>query len=581
MKFTEKQRARLKALLAKGDGITDKEAKELRTLQIAAKGAGVDPETGEDKPAAGDDAGDAGDDAGDAGDAGGDDDAKGLSEADARKLVADSVTKSFTDLGLDADTVKSLKTRLDGANSLSPDAIQAAIKEVLGGDGVDLKALQESVKKSLGNEVLTKDGVKKILEDWGKEQRTGSKMLFPADAAFPVEHRKGNMSVGQKQLLNVLMMHVSEEALASSNGGQGVARPKNINDGITAEQLRNAERIGEARAKAVRQEVVYGQKAITTSGAGSGLELINTDLSSDIQARMYMESLVAAQFVSSEIQMPSNPFQLPLTTTRPTFYKGSETVAATESNPGTSNIVLTAQKLIGYCQYSYEADEDAVVAVLPWIQEQLGKGAADGLEDALINGDTTATHMDSDTHAISGAAAKLFKGLRYYAKSVTALKVSFATGGITAANVGALRKAMGKYGMKPSDLMLICGTSGYNDLALLSETLTAEKVGGAARILTGNAPQLFGIPIIPSSKCREDLNASGVYDGTTTTKGSILLVNKTAWFVGVKRGFTLEVDVNKVSQVNQVIASFRRAFMPRETPSATEQTVVMAYNYNA
>jgi hypothetical protein len=217
----------------------------------------------------------------------------------------------------------------------------------------------------------------------------------------------------------------------------------------------------------------------------------------------------------------------------------------------------------------------------------MGLSAAEALEEALVNGDTTGTHMDSDTHAVGATAAqKLFKGLRKMALIAAAADsnssaVSFATGGISAANISALRKAMGKWGIRPQELMLLCGPKGYNDIVQLDETLTQDKVGGAARILTGIAPQIYGIPVIVSSAVRENLNATGVYDGSTTTKGSILMVHKPSFLLGVRRGFTVETDVDKAQQLNSVIASFRRDFQPKETVSKAVPMVALGYNYDA
>ncbi len=99
--------------------------------------------------------------------------------------------------------------------------------------------------------------------------------------------------------------------------------------------------------------------------------------------------------------------------------------------------------------------------------------------------------------------------------------------------------------------------------------------------MTGTADSIFGIRIVTSSQIREDLNASGVYDGTTVTKGSLLLVHKPSWLVGSRRGFTVEVETFKKRQINSVIASFRRAFTPKETPSVALPSVVLGYNYNS
>ena len=198
----------------------------------------------------------------------------------------------------------------------------------------------------------------------------------------------------------------------------------------------------------------------------------------------------------------------------------------------------------------------------------------------MINGDTSGTHQDSDIESVSAHASKAFKGFRKYAIAGS-LNVDLSAGGITAMNIGALRKSMGKYGVRTQDLILVTGVKGYNDIVQLDETLTADKVNGAARILTGNAPSIFGVRVVTSAAVREDLNASGVYQSSDGGLGSIFLIHKPSFLLGTRRGFTVEVHQDKQTQLNYVIASFRRAFMPKETPSSsTIQSVAMGYNYS-
>ena len=87
--------------------------------------------------------------------------------------------------------------------------------------------------------------------------------------------------------------------------------------------------------------------------------------------------------------------------------------------------------------------------------------------------------------------------------------------------------------------------------------------------------------MLVSSQCREDLNASGVYDGSTTTKGSLFLVYMPGFLLGVRGQFGLEVDVDRLTQTNNVIASFRRDMQPVETPSTTVPIVWMGFNFTA
>lgn len=511
-------------------------------------------------------------------------------EKELATLITGAVEKALRGSGIDDVKItsaieKAIKegVQAKGSEAITPDAIEAIVKEHAGGQGIDKEALVNEVKSAIPTDLLRAADLEKILDRFSKSVRTPSKATFPTDNAytrdFPIEHRHGNLTVGQKQLLNTCMQHISDEKKDEMRE-KGIEIPKTQNDGISPAQLKQARERGEYAVKMARQRATYG-KAITTGGSGSGADLIPTDLSGELMQRMYLESQLANELVSQEIDMPTSPFEFPLRTTRTTFYKGSEAPGSdpTESTPGTDLITLNAKKLIGYSEYSYEADEDSIVAVLPMLLDNMAQGAADALEDALINGDTAAT-QDSDASA--GDASTLFNGLRKLAIAGS-LSKDLSTGGVSASNVASMRKMLKRWGVRPADLMIIVGPQGYNDFVSLEETLTFEKVGNqaAARILTGEAGSLYGIRLVVSSQIREDLNASGVYDATTTTKGSFLLVHRPSWLLGVKRQMTVEVDVNKKRQINEVIASFRRDFVPKETPSLTLPSVVLGYNYDA
>jgi hypothetical protein len=338
-----------------------------------------------------------------------------------------------------------------------------------------------------------------------------------------------------------------------------------------------------ASAKSKRFEDGFSTKAITTSGAGAGLELMNVEISSVLMARLYLSSQLAQAFLASEIQMPTNNYTFPLVTTRPTYYAGvGESVQPSGSNPGSAKLQLAAQKLISLVQYSYEADEDSVIAILPMITQQLGVTGADALENAILNGSTN-YGLDSDvTIGLKpNDVTTAFDGIRKLSLN-NSLSVNCSTGGITTANITAVKKKIGKWGINPADLLLVFGPSGYNDALLLPEALTAEKAGsqGVTRFLTGVVPNILGIDVIVSPQVRENVNASGLYDGTTTTKGLFYLIHKPSWIQGVRRGFTIEQWKDPRAQSNYIIASFRRALAPME-PLSTISAAAVGYAYNA
>lgn len=575
-----KDRLRL-ALLAAKSNRSDEETTEYSNLVAAAKAANLDPDIIADEYAP-------------------DVEDGSVSEAELKSLIQQAVKSSLEGANNQVDLDPILKAIQESGKGLSIEDVESIVKTH--SPTFDKDALLAEVKGLLPQTGVTKDELTAAFDEFAKSMRTPSKVVHDtgSKAYFPVEHRSGNLTVAQKQLLNLLVMNTSDEAMAETkrqNGGK--ALPTHMNDGISQDQLEVALRNGENQIKSFRQGLAGGKAVgdpMSTSNTGFGSQLMPMELSSDLQMRMYLESALAAEMLSMEIEMPTQPFEFPLVTTRPSFYLGSEGISWSSqsstpqgSSPGTARVQLDAKKLIGMSEYSYEADEDSIVAILPMIQQQLSSAAADAYEGALLNGDTTATHFDTDINAISGHHAKLFKGFRKYALA-GGLGVNFATTapagtGINATHIIALRKKMLRWGLRPSELAIVVGPQGYNDLVGLDETLSFYKVGSQAqtRILTGEAPSIFGIRIIVSSQMREDLDSTGVNSATpaNNVNGSILMFHRPSWMVGTRRGFTVEVDQSKRRQTNSVIASFRRAFVPKETPSASMPLCVLGYGYAA
>jgi HK97 family phage major capsid protein len=471
-----------------------------------------------------------------------------LTEDAVKNLLNETITSA-----LKSQLPEHLKTQV------TPDAIREIIAQELAKLGEDSKKITPDQIKSIA-EAAAKAGFENIRRDRkGAFDQADASGREGGQIEIPFTLCKGNLPLHMKQLSNVILR-----------------RP--MNEGVDSKDLERGKAMTERfHAKLITQ----GCKALTSTGAGSGDEFVPHDLSAELQRRFYLASELAQIILAREIQMPTDPFSLPLSTTRPTFYlNNTENSAQTASDPGTGKVTLTTARLAAKVLFSYEVDEDSIVAILPWIQEQLGLAAADAYENVLVNGDTAATHQDSDITAANDQA-KAWNGLRKLALAVAALKVDFSTGGLNAANTRALIKALGKYAVDKRNLIWLCGIKGNTDLLGIAEVLTQDKFGPKATIATGQLANLYGIPIVTSARVREDLNASGVFDNTTTTKGSLMLTNITGFLNGRRREFTLETDRDIDKMQTVVVASFRRAFQPVETPSASISTVAIGYNYNS
>lgn len=448
----------------------------------------------------------------------------------------------------------------DTGKGIAPEDLKSAVASALSAEAI-IESLQSKLPAVPGE-----DQIKKLVEEVvNTNLRNQSKNFYPVDEDInvPLSGHKGNLSVAEYQLLNICKM--TGKVIDAKNV------PTDINDGIPESVRKSAEQAG---AKFV-QSLRMGRKDVFTTGDG---HIFPSDLSSTLLYRLYLESQLAAALISQEIPMPTDPYTLPIATTRIKYRKGSEAPATTNADKiGLSDVTLKTAKLIGITDFSYEAAEDSIIPVLPMLMDDLAKGAVESLENAIINGDTATTHQDEDTTAADDAA-KLFDGLRKFALAQASCKVDMATGGISAASILKMKASMGKYGLRPSDLLLVVSASGYNTMLGLDETLTVDKAGpGVARILTGVVPSIYNIPIIVSEAIKAT-NASGVVDATDTNniKDSLLLLYKPSLILGSRRGFTVESEVDKKRQVNSLIASFRRDFKLKE-PLSSAPTVILGY----
>lgn len=386
---------------------------------------------------------------------------------------------------------------------------------------------------------------------------------------IPYSLTKENMPLHMKQLFNIIADGLNTHV-------KGHRKIKLIE--ISEEEFQEGEEKALEFWNGLR---TAGTKALTTTGTGTGAEWVPRDLASEVWRRLYLESQLAQMMLAREIEMPTDPFDIPIQTTRPIFYRNNvQNREARASTPGTAKNTLATQKCMALVQYSYEVSEDAIIAMLPMIQRLLGEAAAASLESMIINGDSAGTHMDADI-TDPDDVNKAWDGLRKLALASAALKVDMSTGGIVRANLLSMKRALGKWGRRPNDLVWIAGGLTENQFLGLDEVITADKRGSAGTTVTGTINSYLGIPIVVSEVAREDLNASGVYDGVTTTKGSLLLVNLSQFILGNRRDFMIETDRNIKSQTIDVVASFRKAFKAAETPGALSRVLAIGYNYNS
>ncbi|MCK4518117.1 phage major capsid protein, partial [Candidatus Babeliales bacterium] len=235
----------------------------------------------------------------------------------------------------------------------------------------------------------------------------------------------------------------------------------------------------------------------------------------------------------------------------------------------TGAVVFTAGKMT----YDVVADEegiegDSIVQIVPILRQEIAFGLADGMEDALINGDNTATHQDTGLTATDMYTRDRFMGLRWKAAAdsktfdtqSSSATVGDGTTAFTAKDVRYLRILADKMGVKPSEFRYVVPINGYFKMLNMTEFSQPGTYGSGASWLTGYLNNADGVPLIISEHMWNNMNTSGVYDNSTKTHSGILGFNKTGFVVGDRRLMMIEFEKDIHTGQWSFVGSIRKDF---------------------
>ena len=290
--------------------------------------------------------------------------------------------------------------------------------------------------------------------------------------------------------------------------------------------------------------------AMDSTSAGTGDELVDTQEARALWDDVNLETAIAPLF--NTVQMPSNPFQIPLQLGDVNWYPGTENTAVTGSAPATARQTLTAHELVAEVPWSYDLDEDAVIAMMDELRRSLLRNAHEVIDDVILNGDTTAQNNINADGATVSASVDMFNEIR---------------------------GKLGKYGVRPSELAYITDVNTFIKSLSISSFRTLEKFGPQATLLTGQLGAVEGIPVIVSEQMRlADADGKVTSGGNANTKGRLLIVNRSQWRVGFKRELTIETVRDAQKRQNIMVVSFRIALQERSGTRSSAAHTALQYN---
>ncbi len=321
-------------------------------------------------------------------------------------------------------------------------------------------------------------------------------------------------------------------------------------------------------------------KALNTATSGAGADWVPEGFSSQLIELVQLEAVVASKFQS--FNMPTSPYTFPMLLGDGEAYIGSEPTEDTPdmykaSTAKTGQLTFTAKKLISRNVITEEMEEDSVVPVLPMLKRSIARAHAKAEDNAIINGDTTATHLDTGYTVAADDPRRAWNGLRDMCQS--GMKQTGAAWS-SAAGLGlirGIREDMGIYGLSSNDLMILTNVNMYSKFKNVAEVLTMDNIGGAATILNGEISKIDGVELVLTQHVEEHQNASGVYDATTTTTTQFLMVYKPGFWQGVMREFRMQRVDKPERGVSYLVATSRRIWKP-VYDTTTEPMIGWLYN---
>jgi len=221
---------------------------------------------------------------------------------------------------------------------------------------------------------------------------------------------------------------------------------------------------------------------------------------------------------------------------------------------------LSTKKLISQSYLGNETEEDAILPVLPLIRESIVRSHARAVENAVLLG--------NNADGAFGTGGASFDGLWTLAEAdsdVTQTTTAFASDTVTAAELLALRKNMGKYGINASDIFYCVSSTVYFNLLEDAEFQDVNLVGSAATKLNGEIGSVFGSKIIV---CDE-------FPTAAVNMPAAIAVWPRNYVMPRLRGMTIESDYEVANQRRVLVASQRIGF----TDMIDGATSKWAYQY--
>jgi HK97 family phage major capsid protein len=326
-------------------------------------------------------------------------------------------------------------------------------------------------------------------------------------------------------------------------------------------------------------------KAMTGTSVGAGDEYVPTDMAETVWMDLFLAARIAGTIMT--IDMPSDPFDVPIGLGGITWRKGTRTQQTTPQDPTTAKATLTSTEQIAEVDWDYTLDEDAVVAIMPLIRAEITRSGAEQIDSFALNADSTdaATgNINSDDGNPANDNYYLSDGqdgLRHlWLVDNTAQNVDAGGDALADADILNVLGKLDKYAAQPDRNVFTCDVQTYLKGFLKTgsgtvgeNVITIDKFGPSAVVLTGQLAAYRGVPIVPSSQyLRAEADGKRSVTEANNTLGSITAYHRDMWKLGFRRQLLIEIDKEIRNRLMYLVSSFRIAVAARGPRSSATHT---------
>ena len=322
-------------------------------------------------------------------------------------------------------------------------------------------------------------------------------------------------------------------------------------------------------AKSLVQKYASGGTAgAAGSGGGAGGAVRLPSQTWELEVSTNMENEIRRQLVVAgtirQIAMPQPFMKLPINPDAgadATWVANSDFGAAASSGTARTHalkdIEISSAKLATKEYIAFEEEEDGLIALVPIIRDAITRRMAKTLDKSMLLG--------NDVGATTYSAG--INGLAYYDGAASASPTVAVGGKLTFTQFQAARRALGVWGLEPSELIMFVSQAAYYDLLEDATFQSTDKISESRNtLITGQVGLIAQTPVVVSAQMT----------GAAANDALAVMVNPRNFVVGNHRAMRIDTDDEVINQRRVIVASMRIA-MSRLTSNEGSGVVAVRY----